>query len=130
MTTDLNLIIKDVLAVYAKATGSDPKLAVWERRLFDYAKAGFTAEDMACVVGWIKRQNKINNYQKSLSLLKLMDLENFDACLCEARAWERNHKVFSARERVLQQFRGYSERDTRIAAQRVGAVINQMKERG
>ena len=132
MTTDTAPIIAEVHRIYCSLTGTTPNLRLWERDLFEFVQAGFTAQDMEAVLIWIHRENKKASearYKKSTSLMKLVgDLRFFDAYLCEARAANRNHKPTTPKESVLTSFRGFSERDTKVCARKVGEIINGMNQ--
>ena len=103
-----------------------PNFKVWERDLFEFTQAGYTADDLRCVLIWIMRENKKRDFQRSNSLKKLLgdEFRTFDSYLTEARAIERNHKPASPKAEALKSFRGFSEADTAVCARRVGEVLN------
>lgn len=131
MTTDSNAIIAEVHRIYCSLTSTTPNIRLWERDFFEFVSAGFTPSDMEAVLIWIMRENKKASeprYHKSVSLMKLIgDLRVFDSHLCEARASNRNHKPTTQKESVLTSFRGFSERDTKVCARKIGEIIGSLK---
>ena len=126
MTTNPTDILEALHASYCALTGTESKFKVWERRWFEFWQNGFTQSDLECVLKWLMRENRRNDYKRSLSLLKLLDLEHFDAYLSEARAIERNFKPKPAAVRTLEAFRGREEIEVDRAAKTVGQVLKGM----
>ena len=94
MTTDPEAILKAYHQKYCDLTGTQPKFNLWLRSWYEFQKAGFDVSDLECVLKWIARENRKNDFQRSNSLMKLIggDLTQFDSLLCEARATERNRR--------------------------------------
>ena len=126
MTTDPQPIIEEVHRVYCALSGQSPNFKVWERRFYDFCQAGYGPADMEQVMIWLMRENRKNDYKRSISLLKLMDLEFFDAYLCTARAENRNNKPKSPATKVPESFRGHSQDGERVVIRSVGQIINGM----
>lgn len=120
--------IAEVHRVYCALSGRPVRLLPsLERYLFDYVQAGFTPTDMETVLLWLLRENKKldRDHQRSLMLIRLIsDLSVFDAFLCEATVWNRNHKPMTARQEILRATGRLSEKDMGIAARRIGDVLS------
>ena len=131
MTTDPEAILKAYHQKYCDLTGTSPKFNLWLRSWYEFQKAGFDVSDLECVLKWIARENRKNDFQRSNSLMKLIggDLTQFDSLLCEARATERNRKVVSPQKQVVEQFRRFGEGDVAPAARTIGQVLQDMKEK-
>jgi len=129
MTTDPTPIIAETHRIYCSLTRSEPNLAVWQRRLYDFVQAGYSPQDMEQVLMWLIRENKRNTYQRSLSLLKLMDLEHFDSYLVDARAANRNFRPVTPKAQVLAQLRpSVDETDSGVPARIIGRVMEDMRK--
>jgi len=85
--------LKALHNAYCSATGQQPPYATCERRWFEFVQADLNQTDLLLVISWIKVQNKKNDYQYSLRIDKLLDLEHFGSLLGEARAWQRKRQA-------------------------------------
>ena len=130
MTSSPQSIIESLHKLYCDSTGTEPKPLLWERSWYDYLQAGFNLSDLEIVLKWIKRENSIRDFKRSLNLGKLIggDLTHFDSLLCEARAVQRNHKPVTAKQKVVQEFRRFQESEVPAAARQIGQIIQQFKE--
>lgn len=85
--------LKAIHAIHVKLTGRESRYQVYERSLYDFVQAGFTAEDMEIVLAFMLRENKRNDWKYSLQLGKLLgDHERFQDLLSDAKARLRNMK--------------------------------------
>jgi len=96
-----------ILAEYTRLTGREAPVGIYDHSLFEYVRAGFTADDMRIVVQFIMSENKRNHFQYSLRLGPLLrDLERFNDLLQEAKVKERNRRrAPTPKEKVLNQLR-------------------------
>lgn len=128
MTADINPILESVYSTYCALTGMRPNFKVWERDFYGFVQAGYTPDDLRCVLVWILRENRKYDakFRRSNSLMKLLgnEFKTFDSYLSEARATERNLKPVLPKQQIINQFRGFSERETHETAKRVGEIIN------
>lgn len=105
--TDPAAALKEIHAVHVKLTGRESKYPIYEISLYDFAQVGFTADDMATVLGFLLRENRRNDFKYSIHLGKLLsDHERFQDLLGEAQAKTRNlKKPPTAKESALQELR-------------------------
>jgi len=96
-----------ILAEYTRLTGREAPVGLYDHSLFEYVRAGFTADDMRIVVQFIMNENKRNHFQYSLRLgVLLRDLERFNDLLQEAKVKERNRRPKpTPKEKALSQLR-------------------------
>lgn len=108
-TPDIESIIDALHDAYTSITGLEVKKCIHIRAYADYLAHGFTLDDWRCVLLYLRLQNRrMNGAAYSLRLNSLLDFEyhKFDSFLAEARAVHRNRVVPSAREKVLNSWRG------------------------
>lgn len=99
--------LRAIHAVHVKLTGRESRYQVYERSLYDFVQAGFTAEDMEIVLAFMLRENKRNDWKYSLQLGKLLgDHERFQDLLSDAKARLRNMKKMpTPKEVAIEQLR-------------------------
>ena len=107
MTTQDHIL--SLSAAWGRVSGQVVNARLTERIWWELARAGITADDIACVVDFLLRKNRkhAGGPQFSINVLKVCgDLENFATLLAEARAQERNRRPApTPRDTVLAQQR-------------------------
>lgn len=91
---------------FCRLTNGTAKFAIWEREWHAFSQH-YSIDDLRCYLEYLLRENKrMNGAAYSLSLHRILDSEykHFDATLSCARAAERNRRVITPREQVLQSF--------------------------
>lgn len=129
MSESVQSSIRSVLDAYVRLTGREAKVGIYEFSLYDFVRAGFTAEDMIVVVTFLLRENKRNHFQYSLKLGHLInDHMRFNDLLQEAKAKERNRNPApTPKEKVLSQFRPVvGENLTATGALSVGEIMKKI----
>lgn len=99
--------LKAIHAIHVKLTGRDSRYQIYERSLWDFVQAGFTADDMTTVLSFLLRENRRNDYKYCVQLGRLIgDHERFEDLLHEAKAKTRNlKKPPTGKEIALQELR-------------------------
>lgn len=121
--------VESLHACYVSCTGLAVNLRVQERAFSHFLSVGYTEDDLRCVLCYLKRENKrMKGAAYSLRLSKLLDFEyrHFDDLLSEARAKERNRVVRTPAQRVVAQFRGYTETKTGPPVKTAGEHLKAM----
>ena len=92
--TDLNSIHAEYLRLRSElfAINSNCPYYLFERQWYEFDKAGFTVQDLALVMRWVKWSNKTHDYQYSMQLRSLLDLERFTGLLEMATGWQEQNK--------------------------------------
>ena len=91
---------------YVRLTGYEIRLSIHERAFYEFAKAGFTPDDLRCVLEFLKAQNKKRDCKYDLKIHKIIyDLERFDSFLGEAKAIERNRVKRTANQSIMESWR-------------------------
>lgn len=94
--------------IYCQLTGLDLSMRYdRERAWYEFAKAGFTGDDLKLVILHLKRG--IKSKQRHSGCLKFSNLieclNYFEEEVCEARAHLRGNRPQSNRENIIQAFR-------------------------
>lgn len=93
-------------STFCRLTNGTAKFAIWEREWHAFSQH-YSVDDLRCYLEFLQRENKrMNGAAYSLSLHRILDSEykHFDALLSLAKAAERNRRVITPREQVLQSF--------------------------
>lgn len=93
-------------STYLRLTNGTARFSIWEREWHAFSQH-YSVDDLRCYLEYLIRENKrMNGAAYSLSLHRILDSEykHFDATLSCARAAERNRRVVTPREQVLQRF--------------------------
>lgn len=124
-------------AAYNEITGSNLRVGIGEysreRCWFDFIKAGFTEDDLRCVVRHLRREIKESRRQPScLKFSNLVEhLERFEEDLGMARAKERKAPA-PVHQRALNQLRptvtAVTPNETKVTARPVSELIENLKK--
>ena len=120
--------IDHLFTTYCALTGYKSHIRIWEYRLADFIRAGFTENDLIGVIKWIHQVNRQSNFKYSTNLGKLLDLEHFSDLRHSAQAHYRSHPKTSARAKILADWRGFEPTDT-TAIKTVGQVLARMGDK-
>jgi hypothetical protein len=114
---------------YCTLSGFEARYAIHERAYAEFIAAGFTEDDLRCVILFLKRENKSGNRTYSLRLNKLLDFEfrHFDSLLGEARARDRNRiKPPTNAQRVVEQFRHTKTVTGEAPMKSIGQILREL----
>lgn len=105
-------LVAIVAQTWQDQTKQDLHLRTVERIFFKFLQEGFQADDLRCVLTWVKWKNTQSERKRQINLRLILDHDaelpfaKFACDLGEARAWERNRRPApTAKEKVLSQFR-------------------------
>ena len=97
--------IPALLSAWNDCTAQELNARAFERVAFDFLSAGFTPDDLRCVVVFKQQQNRTYGGRAAfrLNAFKIMgDLEIFSADLAEARAHYRSRPKRTTRQEILE----------------------------
>lgn len=127
-----------VVAIIAKTwqdqTNQELHLRTVERIFFKFIQEGFQADDLRCVLVWVKWKNTQSERKRQINLRLILDHDGeipfakFACDLGEARAWERNRRpAKTPREQALSQLRPIvGETVTATAAPTVREILQKI----
>ena len=62
-------LIEALHQTFCALTGTEPRLKVWERAWFDFVQAGYNQDDLRCVLLWLSKENRRNDFKRSTSIM-------------------------------------------------------------
>lgn len=101
-----------IATMWQDQTKQDLHLRTVERIFFKFIQEGFSADDLRCVLVWVKWKNTQSERKRQINLRLILDHDGeipfakFACDLGEAKAWERNRRpAMTSKQKVLNQFR-------------------------
>lgn len=116
--------IESLIATYNRLTGLQARWKIYEYSAAGFLNAGFTEKDMESIVKYIIRFNKTNHMKMSLDLrIILIDHERSNDLTNRALSQPRKP---NPAQQVVEQFRRFTEDDTRVAAKNITEVFKNL----
>lgn len=98
-------ILSDLHDLWESLTGQELKRAPTERLFWEFNNAGFTMDDLRCIVTYMQRCNAKGQKYKIMVHKVIGDLEIAASILASAAAVQRNaRKAQSASDKIMSQY--------------------------